>query len=568
MFCADKACSAWEWDSTRQQYYYHQFLVSQPDLNWRNPSVVSAMHDVMRFWLGLGVSGFRVDAFAYLLEDPELRDEPPDPDWYRPGGGYLHPVAEGYNALIHTRTENQEGLHELLRGLRAVANEFESGTGSAKIDGGKGDDILLIGEVYADKVVTEENVVSFYGQNASSPEFSVPFNMNLIGYFSRSCVPPADCTGGTFGNATSLRLLVDSYEASLPSWTQPNYVLGNHDNHRVRTRLGGSESAARCATALLLTLRGTPTIYNGDEFGQEDGFVPEGMRQDPPCKVDYYGSRCRDPERTPLQWTGDQGDNAGFTEPGVTPWLPVSDKYRSLNVENQQSNSSSMLRMVSELLSLRKAISQLNFGSYTSLDVIAEGGGSSSATLSSSPSPVSDHIFAFARWNSQENDASSSSAQQDSTTTYVVVANLADFEVSGVNCADGLVAAGSSSAASGSGSGTENGDVSGSVPTASGWSPSLSTSPLLIFDSLSSLGFNKKNGTATTGTVFDLRDVTLAAHQVVIVRVEARVATSVIITIVCLVLACCCCTAWALTRYRKKTDGDKEREFNSFSDEP
>jgi glycosidase/MFS family permease len=323
MFCQDQACSGWHLDSTTNEYYYHQFLKEQPDLNWRNPKVRQAMYNVMRFWLERGVAGFRVDAFAYLLEDPQFRDEPLNPDWHG------DPIADGYEKLKHIYTENQAGLKGILLEMRSVLMEF-------------GKDRMMIGEVYADNVVTEDDVVSFYG-NKTSPLFSFPFNMNLIPF-----------TRGNYRDAQALKVMIDSYNKRLSEWMQPNWVLSNHDVHRIRARVGDSESLTRCYTTLLLTLRGTPTIYNGDEFGQRDGYVPPGKRQDPTCKVDYKGIRCRDPERTPLQWTAER-PNAGFTDSDTVPWLPVDLKYiEQDNVKTQLRNGSSFLQMTSSLLKLRQ----------------------------------------------------------------------------------------------------------------------------------------------------------------------------------------------------------------------
>ena len=265
MFCFDVECSAWELDTTTGEYYYHQFLKEQPDLNWREPAVIEAMHEVMRFWLRLGVSGFRVDAFINLLEDEKLRDEPNDPAW--PGD---HPIAAGYEKLLHTRTENQDGMHLILRGMQKVLEEF-------------GDDRMMVGEVYADKVVSEQDVMSYYGASPEEPEFNMPFNFALVPFFGASFT--ATQGNQNFRNATALREIVDHYDAMVPAWAQPNYVLGNHDNRRVRSRIGGSESLARSLMVLLLTLRGTPTIYNGDEIGMLDGIVPPSRSQDPTCKV-------------------------------------------------------------------------------------------------------------------------------------------------------------------------------------------------------------------------------------------------------------------------------------------
>ena len=345
MFCADAACSAWKLDKQTNQYYYHQFLEQQPDLNWRNPDLVQAMHDVMRFWLRLGVAGFRVDAFAYLLEDPQLRDEPVDPDWKG------DPVSAGYEKLVHTRTENQPGMHDILQGMRAVLAEF-------------GPDRMMIGEIYADKVVTEKDVISFYGSQ-SHPEFSMPFNMELVPFFGASFTSSSGSQN--FRDAAALRQLVDSYDKRVPAWGQPNYVLGNHDNHRVRSRTGDSEALSRSLMVLLLTLRGTPTLYNGDEIGMRDGFVPAGKRQDPPCIINYTGGRCRDPERTPLQWTSDT-PNGGFTGPNTVPWLPVSQDLVNINVAQQKLDSGSMLAMTKQMLHVREQSPSLHAGTYQSFE--------------------------------------------------------------------------------------------------------------------------------------------------------------------------------------------------------
>lgn len=350
IFCKDVACSAWQLDGATGEYYYHQFLKEQPDLNWRNPQVVAAMHDAMRFWLRLGVSGFRVDAFPYLLEDPLLRDQPLDPTWD------LDPIAAGYEKVLPTRTENQPGLHAILRGMQAVLGEF-------------GPDRMMIGEVYEDAFVSRADVLSFYG-TPSAPEFNMPFNMDLVTFFGGSFTEKGGIgSQEALRNGTALARVVDAYEASLPPGAQPNYVLGNHDNRRVRTRVGGSERLARSLMLLLLTLRGTPTLYNGDEIGMLDGYVPPGRRQDPPCVVDYEGGRCRDPERTPLQWADPAaaGANAGFTAEGVVPWLPVSADAANTNVAQQLSDDGSMLAMTTRLLRLRAAARALHAGSYASI---------------------------------------------------------------------------------------------------------------------------------------------------------------------------------------------------------
>jgi len=330
-----------EYDETTDEFYYHQFLASQPDLNWRNPKVVEAMHNVMRFWLKKGVDGFRVDAFAYMLESTSFGDEPSNPDW-KP---LPNPVTAGYNKVWHTLTENQPGLHKILQDMQSVLEEF---SGSR----------MMIGEIYQDQQITESDVLSYYGTK-DKPEFNMPFNMLLIGALG---------TASTSINAKEMRANVDHYYKSLKAWQQPNWVLGNHDNNRVRTRFGGDEYLARSMHVVLLTLRGTPTIYNGDEFGMKDGKVPKARAEDPNCKISTTAWNCRDPERTPLQWDTSNA-NAGFTDAGVETWLPVSPDYVHTNVAGQENEPSSMLAMVRKLLKLRRENKALHHGSYESVDV-------------------------------------------------------------------------------------------------------------------------------------------------------------------------------------------------------
>lgn len=331
VFCqSDPNCSAWEWDEGTEQYYYHQFLREQPDLNWRNNEVVEAMSNVLRFWLGKGVDGFRMDAFAFLFEDESLDDQPLNPD-------YNPEVGDPYSEYIPTLTEGRPELEGTVKKFRAVLSEF-------------GDDRFIVGEIYPDKVVNQERVFGFYGPNF------IPFNMELVTFFGGGWdAAPMTCAQvavPAYRNGTSLRALIERYYTALPEGAQPNFVLGNHDQHRLVSRVG--PELARTAAFLLLSLRGTPTIYNGDELGMENVLVADGsvlprtcirnqrasvfrpihvdlcrtshcgcsrFRQDPPCKKDYNSVRCRDPERAPIPWTPDS-PTAGFSG-NATPWLPV-----------------------------------------------------------------------------------------------------------------------------------------------------------------------------------------------------------------------------------------------------
>jgi alpha-glucosidase len=311
--------SAWEWDETTKQYYLHSFLVEQPDLNWRNPEVRRVMLDVLRFWFDRGVDGFRVDVSFFVMKDTLLRDNPPNPDW-RPG-------MEPYARLITKYSVNTPDSHHFNRWLREVADAYS--------------ERVLIGEMY----LPFPELVKHYGQG---DEFQLPFNFHLI---------MADWQAGV------VRGLADQYEALLPEGAWPNWVLGNHDQHRVASRIGRAQ--ARVAMMLLLTLRGTPTIYYGDEIGMEDGRIPPDKVQDPWGMLTPGLNLGRDPERTPMQWDGAQ--NAGFCTEDTEPWLPVAGDLRQDNVEMERSDPESMLRLTQRLIALRRRNPALASGAYRAI---------------------------------------------------------------------------------------------------------------------------------------------------------------------------------------------------------
>jgi alpha-glucosidase len=286
----------WEWDAATGQYYYHAFLKEQPDLNWRNPEVVRAMHDGMRFWLDRGVDGFRVDVIWQMIKDDQFRDNPPNPGW-----------AEGmwpYERLLPVYTADRPEILEVVAGLRRVVDEY--------------DERVLIGEIY----LPIERLVAYYGEDLTGAH--LPFNFQLI---------------LTAWDARSIDRLIRDYEAALPAGGWPNWVLGNHDRHRIASRVGAAQ--ARVAAMLLLTLRGTPTLYYGDELGMADVPIPPERVQDP-WEINVPGLGLgRDPERTPMQWSAEP--NAGFTD--RTPWLPLAADYASVNVEAQRAEPGSMLAL-------------------------------------------------------------------------------------------------------------------------------------------------------------------------------------------------------------------------------
>ncbi len=314
--------SAWEWDKATGQYYLHTFLKEQPDLNWRNTAVREAMLDNLRFWFERGIDGFRVDVSYRVMKDPEFRDNPVNPDW-------TEKMDPSYR-VHEVYTKNRPDIHEFNRWLRQVSDEFE--------------DRVLIGEIN----LPLEKLVKHYGEN---DEFHLPFNFQLIF---------ADWS------ATAVRELADRYESLLPAGAWPNWVLGNHDQQRIATKVGMAQT--RLAQMLLLTLRGTPTMYYGDELGMTDVKIPGDKVQDPWEKFVPGMGLGRDPERTPMRW--DSSPTAGFCPPDVEPWLPVGSDFRVkwVNVALLREQERSVLHMVQELIALRRNTAVLNAGHYRSHD--------------------------------------------------------------------------------------------------------------------------------------------------------------------------------------------------------
>jgi alpha-glucosidase len=323
---------AWTIDETTGQYYLHQFVRQQPELNYRHPDVLPAMLDVMRFWLDRGLDGFRVDVISFMWKDGQFRDNPQNPDW----DGKL-PFAE----FLPVYTHNLPGVHNIIRQMRAVLDEY--------------DERMMVGETY----VPNQELMKYYGQNHD--ECHLPFNFQLI---VTEFFEPRPW------QAQVIRQIVNAYEAALPKGGWPNWVLGNHDHHRLATRLGVDQT--RVATMLLLTLRGTPTCYYGDEIGMEDVSIPPDKVQDPPAIkqpeiADIVG---RDPERTPMQW--DNSPNAGFALAGVDTWLPVAADYAERNVATQKNDPTSMLSFYRALTCLRRSEPALSLGDYVAVDTEAD----------------------------------------------------------------------------------------------------------------------------------------------------------------------------------------------------
>ncbi len=322
---------AWEWDEATGQYYYHAFFRQQPDLNWRNPEVQEAMLDIMRFWLDKGVDGFRVDVMWHLMKDRFFRDNPPNPD-YRPE--QMIPSKQ----FLEVYSADQPEVLDVVTLMRSVVDEYR--------------ERLLIGEVY----LSVDELMEFYGRQEILGAH-LPYNFQLV-------VLP--------WKAMDIYAAINKYEGSLPDFAWPNWVLGNHDKSRIATRVGPAQ--ARVAAILLFTLRGTSTIYYGDEIGMHDVDVPPKARRDPIERMFPSRGFHRDPQRAPMQWSAEPC--AGFCP--ANPWLPMADDYEQVNVQRQKQDENSMLMFYHRLIHLRQSEPALRIGRYR-------------------PAGVQGNVFAFFR---------------------------------------------------------------------------------------------------------------------------------------------------------------------------
>jgi alpha-glucosidase len=315
--------SAWEWDEATEQYYYHAYLKQQPDLNWRNPEVERELLGVLRFWLERGVDGFRVDAIHHVIKDDQFRDNPLNPNF----NAGMSP----HRSLLREFTADRPEVQGVIRKLRGVVDRYP--------------ERLLIGEAW----LPTKRLVQYYGVELSG--LHLPFNFQLI---------------HATWEARVLSAIAREYEQELPPGAWPNWVLGNHDRSRIASRVGPAQ--ARVAAMLLLSLRGTPTLYYGDELGMQDVAIPSELVQDPWEKNVPGLGLGRDPERTPMQWSS--APNAGFTT-GV-PWLPIAREFPETNVEAASQDPESLLQLHRSLLRIRREQPALVRGDYTGLELDPE----------------------------------------------------------------------------------------------------------------------------------------------------------------------------------------------------
>lgn len=352
--------SAWEYDPVTGQYYYHFFFKQQPDLNWRNPEVKEAMFNAVRFWLDLGVDGFRLDAIGTIFEHPDIPDHEGELTqeelfrrWQQARTEEDHRyLAQQWEATFKYQVD-QPGIHELMRELRAVIDEYP--------------DRMLVGE-------TEE--ISYYGNG--DDELHMVFNFPLM---------KTERLTPEWIRANQRERL-----SALPPKAWPCNTLGNHDSPRVYSRYGDGkhdDELARLSLALMLTLRGTPFLYNGEEIGMTDLYLDDvslfrdnlgvwlyqlltqqlGMSHEEAIyRAAEFG---RDKCRTPMQWAN--APNAGFSPEGVTTWLPVNPNYREgVNVADQEADPGSLLNFYRRMLRLRRQTPALIAGDYRPLDEEAQ----------------------------------------------------------------------------------------------------------------------------------------------------------------------------------------------------
>lgn len=353
---------AWTYVPERNQYYYHYFMKQQPDLNWHNPEVKNAMWDAARFWLDLGVDGYRLDAIGTIYEDPNLtpHNVPLNLAELRRFSELAKTPKEinlkdKYWSEMFKNQYGQGGLHELMKELRAVLDEYDG-------------DRMLVGE---------DDDINYMGNGKD--ELHLVFNFPLM---RTERITPAHIRKNQKERHSKLDQL--SVEKGWPCNT-----LGNHDCSRIHTRYGDKihdAELARLNAALVLTMKGTAFLYNGEEIGMTDHMLTDISQVKDTMGSWYYhtivtemgvhpeeallrtAEMTRDKNRTPMQWSA--GPNAGFSPDDVSTWLPINPNYKDgINVHDQEKNPSSLLTYYKHLIRVRKSSNALTVGEYIPLQI-------------------------------------------------------------------------------------------------------------------------------------------------------------------------------------------------------
>jgi len=355
---------AWTYAPERDQYYYHYFMKQQPDLNWHNPEVKKAMWDAARFWLDMGVDGYRLDAIGTIYEDPNLTPHtvPMNLAELRRFSELAktskeHKLKEKYWFDMFKNQWGGPGLHDLMKELRAVLDEYDG-------------DRMLVGE---------DDNIDYMGNG--NDELQLVFNFPLM---RTERLTPSHIRSNQKERLTRLEAL------PVKGWACN--TLGNHDSSRVFTRFGNKQhdsDLARLHIALVLTLKGTPFLYNGEEIGMSDYMLTEisqvkdtmgswyyhaivtDMGVHPDEAMQRTAEMTRDKNRTPMQWFNNP--NGGFSPSGVETWLPVNPNYKDgINVKDQQHNPNSLLNYYKHILRVRKNTPALIEGEYLPLQNTAK----------------------------------------------------------------------------------------------------------------------------------------------------------------------------------------------------
>lgn len=318
--------SAWEYDTHTREYYLHSFLKEQPDLNWRNPEVLEAVFLDIRHWLDKGIDGFRLDVANYYMKDDKLRNNPYGWGW----------PPRKYELQQHQYDRNRPENHEIMQKMRSLLDEY--------------DERMAVGEIFSMPPVDQSLPASYYGDGGNELHMAFDFSLMYIRW-----------------SALSFYRKISKWYKELPENGWPCFVLSNHDQPRHRSRfgkLGYSYEKARIAAYMLLTLRGTPFIYYGEEIGMRNVRIPLKKIKDPAGKKYWPFYAGRDPSRTPMHW--DESLHAGFSE--TEPWLPVDKNYKKVNVKNQKDDPSSLLNVYRALIRLRRQFIALRRGLFKPIE--------------------------------------------------------------------------------------------------------------------------------------------------------------------------------------------------------
>ncbi len=310
--------SAWQYDELTGQYYLHSFLKEQPDLNWRSKSLRKKFFEEIKYWLDMGVDGFRLDAINMIGKDKHFRDNPGPLGWFNLGENLLN--------------RNAPRSHKIVRKLRKLMNSY--------------DDKIIVGEIFAPPPGSPKIAASYLGNGEN--QLHMAFDFSLI--FQR-------------WSATHYYKAIENWYRQIPKKGWPSFVFSNHDLFRSKNRLGvgkNKEDKARLMAVLLLTLRGTPFIYYGEELGMENAKISKDEIVDPLGKKYWPLFAGRDMARTPMQWTNDR--YAGFSS--FEPWLPVHKNFETINIQNLENEQGSILNLYKKLIQLRRDYPSLSMGEW------------------------------------------------------------------------------------------------------------------------------------------------------------------------------------------------------------